>query len=237
MIAVLARAGGIAPGTRMVLEEEEARHVAVRRAKDGEAVTVLDGAGTRGYGRLARWADGFVVDIERVAQDPLPPSVTLAVGAGDRDRFALVAEQAAQFGATRIVPVESERTRAVATRLRDSHLDRIRRRAREALKQCGASWEPEIAPPAALELVLPSLGPGERWLADHAGQGPPALGPETPLTILVGPEGGFTAAERDLALQAGFVPVRVGPHILRFDTAALAALSTAWQVRQRGAHG
>lgn len=237
MIAVLARAGSIAPGARLVLEEEEARHVAVRRAKDGEAVTVLDGAGTRGYGRLVRWADGFVVDVERVAQDPLPPSVTLAVGAGDRDRFALVAEQAAQFGATRIVPVESERTRAVATRLRDSHLDRIRRRAREALKQCGASWEPEIAPPVALELMLPALGPGERWLADHAGQGTPALGPETPLIILVGPEGGFTAAERDLALQAGFVPVRVGPHILRFDTAALAALSTAWQVRQRGAHG
>ena len=237
MIAVLARAGGIAPGARLVLDAEEARHVEVRRAKGGEAVTVLDGAGTRGFGRLVRHDERFAVDVERVTQEPRPPAVTLAVGAGDRDRFALVAEQAAQFGATRIIPVESEHTRAVATRLRDSHLDRVRRRSREALKQCGGAWEPEVTAPTALELVFSALLPGARWLTDHAGGEAPSLSAEAPLTILVGPEGGFTAAERELALQAGFVPVRLGPHILRFDTAALAALSTAWQVRQRGAHG
>lgn len=237
MIAVLAGTEGIAPGARLVLNQDEARHLEVRRAKDGEAITVLDGAGTRGFGRLVRQAEGYAVEVDRVARDPLPPAVTLAVGAGDRDRFALVAEQAAQLGATRIVPIECESTRGVATRLRDSHLDRVRRRAREALKQCGAAWAPEIDSPAALDAVLAGLGPGPRWLADHAGQEAPALGPEAPLIILVGPEGGFTATERELALQAGFVPVRLGPHILRFDTAALAALSTAWQARQRGAHG
>lgn len=237
MITVLAGPQGIASGTRLVLDQDEVRHLEVRRAKDGEAVTVLDGAGTRGFGQLRRQNGGYAVDVERMTQEPAPPPVTLVVGAGDRDRLALVVEQAAQLGATRIVPVECERTRGVATRLRGHHLDRIRRRAREALKQCGAAWAPEIVPPMELDAMLAGLGPGARWLTDHAGRETPALGPDVPLTILVGPEGGFTADERDLALQAGFVPVRLGPHILRFDTAALAALSTAWQVRKRGAHG
>jgi len=237
MMAVLARPQEIVPGARLVLDEDEARHLKVRRATDGQAVVVLDGAGTRGFGRLAQADGGYVVAVERVSQEPVPPAVTLVVGAGDRDRFALVAEQAAQFGVTRIVPLECERTRGVATRVRASHLDRIRRRTREALKQCGAAWAPVLDAPAALEAVLAAPGPGARWLTDHAGQEIPALGPEAPITILVGPEGGFTATERDAALQAGFAPVRLGPHILRFDTAALAALSTAWQARQRGAHG
>lgn len=237
MMAVLAGPEEILPGARLVLEQEEVRHLQVRRAAEGQAVVVLDGAGTRGFGRLAQAADGYVVAVERVSRDPMPPVVTLIVGAGDRDRFAVVAEQAAQFGVTRIVPLESERTRGVATRLRETHLARIRRRSREALKQCGAAWAPVLDAPAALAAVLSDAGPGARWLTDHAGRDTPALGPDEPVTILVGPEGGLTAGERDAVLAAGFVPVRLGPHILRFDTAALAALSTAWQARQRGAHG
>jgi len=237
MIAVLAPAKEVRAGARLTLDPEEVRHLEVRRVSAGEAVTVLDGVGTRGFGRLERDGSDQVVVLERVVSEPPPPPVTLAVGAGDRDRFALVVEQATQLGATRIIPLECERTRGVATRLRDGHLDRVRRRAREALKQCGAAWVPVIEPPAPLERVLATAGPGARWLTDHAGRDAPGLGPHGPVTILVGPEGGFTAAERDLAMQEGFTMIRLGPHILRFDTAALAALSTAWQARLRGAHG
>lgn len=237
MIAVLAPAQAVAAGARLTLEPEEARHVEVRRAREGDPVTVLDGAGMRGFGRLEREGSGYVVALERVASEPPPPPVTLAVGAGDRDRFALVAEQATQLGATRIVPVECERTRGVSTRLRESHLDRIRRRAREALKQSGALWAPGIDPPVPLERFLVDLGAGARWLADHGGQETPGLSSAEAVTILVGPEGGFTAAEREQILLTGFTAIRLGPHILRFDTAALAALSTAWQARLRGAHG
>lgn len=237
MIAVLAPARAVAAGTRLTLDPEEARHLEVRRAREGDAVTVLDGAGVRGFGRLEREGSGYAVALERVASEPPPPPVTLAVGAGDRDRFALVAEQATQLGATRLVPVECERTRGVSTRLREGNLDRVRRRAREALKQSGALWAPGIDPPVPLERFLAEPGAGARWLADHGGRETPGLSPTEAVTILVGPEGGFTAAERDQILQAGFTAIRLGPHILRFDTAALAALSTAWQARHRGAHG
>ncbi len=237
MIAVLASAQEIAAGARLALDPEEVRHLEVRRASEGDQVTVLDGAGTRGFGRLERAGRGYAVVLERVASEPPPPPVTLAVGAGDRDRFALVVEQATQLGATRIVPLECDRTRGVSTRLREGHLDGVRRRAREALKQCGALWVPVIAALAPLDRVLAELGPGPRWLTDHSGEDAPTLDARGPVTILVGPEGGFTAAERDQILHEGFTPIRLGPHILRFDTAALAALSTAWQARHRGAHG
>jgi 16S rRNA (uracil1498-N3)-methyltransferase len=237
MIAVLAAGQAVAAGRRLTLDPEEVRHLEVRRAREGDSVTVLDGAGVRGVGRLEREGSGYAVALERVASEPPPPPVTLAVGAGDRDRFALVAEQATQLGATLLIPVECERTRGVSTRLRESHLDRVRRRAREALKQSGALWAPVIDPPVPLEQLLAELGAGARWLADHGGGETPGLGPTEAVTILVGPEGGFTATERDQVLQAGFTAISLGPHILRFDTAALAALSTAWQARHRGAHG
>ena len=57
------------------------------------------------------------------------------------------------------------------------------------------------------------------------------------MTALVGPEGGFTEAERAQAVQAGYRPVRIGPHTLRFETAAVAAAALIQSVRERGANG
>jgi 16S rRNA (uracil1498-N3)-methyltransferase len=177
------------------------------------------------------------VRVERVEREPPPPATVLAVGAGDRDRFGLVAEQAAQLGATRIVPLETTWTASVATRLRDAHLERVRRRAREALKQCDAAWAPSVADPVGLAAFLAAPRDGSAWLADVDGEPTAPLGAGDPVTIAVGPEGGFTPDERAACRAAGFVPVRLGPHRLRFETAALAALTLAWRARQRDRHG
>jgi 16S rRNA (uracil1498-N3)-methyltransferase len=64
---------------------------------------------------------------------------------------------------------------------------------------------------------------GTRWVADAEGGGAPPLGPDEPVTVAVGPEGGFTPSERAVLLAAGFLPVRLGPRVLRFETAAVAA--------------
>ena len=68
------------------------------------------------------------------------PSSTLAVGAGDRDRFGWLVEKAAELGVTTLVPIETARTTGVATRLRGKHLEKLRRQALEAIKQSGAPW-------------------------------------------------------------------------------------------------
>ena len=84
-------------------------------------------------------------------------------------------------------------------------------------------------------LTRPLEGTG--WLADPAGSPPPAMLDDAPLTAVVGPEGGFTAAERAALTSAGYAPVALGTNTLRFETAALAAAAAAGAARLRGHHG
>jgi 16S rRNA (uracil1498-N3)-methyltransferase len=118
-----------------------------------------------------------------------------------------------ELGVDRIVPFSAERSvarwegeRAVR------HVERLRRVAREAAVQSRRSWLPEVAPLATLSSVLAQPG---AVMADPAG-GPPSLASPT---IVVGPEGGFADRERALARGA----VRLGPHVLRAETAAITA--------------
>jgi 16S rRNA (uracil1498-N3)-methyltransferase len=232
VIRLLAPAGSLAAGAAVALDEDESRHLTVRRAEPGREVQLVDGAGARASGQLSRGSGAWSVTVGEVLREPPPVSVTLAVGAGDRDRFGILVEQATQLGVTRILPLLTEHTVGVSTRLREGHLDRLRRRAREALKQCGSAWAPEVDDPQDLPTFLADLPPGARWLADPDGGSRPRLEATVPLTIAVGPEGGFTMAEQRALRGAGFLVVRLGRHLLRFETAALAALTAAWLSRE-----
>jgi 16S rRNA (uracil1498-N3)-methyltransferase len=224
MIVLLdSTAAGDGRGPRLV--EGEEHHLRVRRARDGDPVELRDGAGLIGSGRLVRDGPGWSVEVEERRVVGKRPGVTLAVGAGDRERFEWLAEKATELGVAALIPVETEFTSAVATRVRPQHVAKLRRRALEALKQCGAAWLPEISSPISLATLLARPSTGERWLADRSGA---AAGAVSPLAIvLVGPEGGLTPAERSAAVGAGFRPVRLGPYVLRFETAALAAAALA----------
>jgi 16S rRNA (uracil1498-N3)-methyltransferase len=129
----------------------------------------------RADGRLGRVGKDWSVEVSQVRREPAPVPVTLAVGAGDRERFGLLVEQAAQLGATAVVPLQTERTSGVSTRLRGEHLERVRRRGREALKQCGAVWAPEVGELRTLPEFLGGLSAGARWLADPEGGSRPPL--------------------------------------------------------------
>ena len=237
VITVLVRPGSLVQGATVTLEPEEEHHLAVRRAAPDTPVRLLDGEGTRADGRLAQKGRQVTVLVERVGRETAPAPTVLAVGAGDRDRFGLVVEQAAQLGATRIVPLVTTLTVSVATRLRETHLERVRRRARDAIKQCDAAWAPAVEDPVPVSEFLARERSGLAWLADAEGARAGAIGPTDPITIAVGPEGGFTPDERAAFGAAGWIPVRLGPHLLRFETAALAALTVAWYSRQRDGHG
>jgi 16S rRNA (uracil1498-N3)-methyltransferase len=233
---------GTAAGRRERLDEAEQRHLRVRRARDGERVAVRDGAGLVGTGTIALVGRAWEVDIAEAEQRARPAALTLAVGAGDRERFGWVVEKAVELGATRIVPLVTARAGDVATRIRDSHIEKLRRQALEATKQCGAAWAIEVDEPAALAAFIERheverKEPGLRWLADAAGEIPPATLDGVAVTIVIGPEGGLEDQERAALLEAGFRPLALAVHTLRFETAALAAAAAVTTARLRGTHG
>jgi 16S rRNA (uracil1498-N3)-methyltransferase len=226
-----------AVGRRVSLDADEVHHLRVRRARDGEAVEVLDGAGVRGAGRLVQAGKQWAVEIQSLDREAPPAELTLAVAAGDRERFSWMVEKAAELGVTRIVPLETSHTAGVATRLKQAHLEKLRRVASEAIKQCGAAWAPAVEQMVSLEEYARRPLQGEGWLADIAGAAPPARSDQTPVSVAIGPEGGLTEAEREALLSAGYRPVVLGRHTLRFETAALAAAAAVAQARMRGLNG
>lgn len=234
---VLVPPGSAIVGRRTTLDESEVHHLKVRRAREDQDVEVLDGAGLSGTGVLVRADARWLVEIRSAELKPPQPELTLAVAAGDRDRFTWMAEKAVELGVTRLVPLETAHTAGVASRIKQSHVEKLRRVMLEATKQCGAVWAPVVEHPIGMTEFLAGSHRGNGWLADPAGAVPAADLDHTPLTILVGPEGGFSPEEREAILAAGYNPVALGLNTLRFETAALAAAAIASTARMRGRHG
>lgn len=237
MITLLLPAQEYSPGDRVGLDADEAHHLEVRRARDREVVEFVDGAGRRGRGRLILGHGGAALSLDEVVLEPAPTPLILGVGGGDRERFAWLVEKAAEIGATEVVPLETDRTSGVGSRVRAQHVAKLQRRAREALKQSGNAWAPSVRDPEPLARFL-TRSSGVRWLLDAAGEHAPSVVENEAAYVLAGPEGGLTTAERAAAIAAGFVAVAAGPHVLRFETAALAGaiLIQASRARSRIAH-
>jgi 16S rRNA (uracil1498-N3)-methyltransferase len=228
--------GGWAAGDRVSLDDNEVHHLRVRRARDREIVELLDGTGLRGTGRLLQTGNQWAVEVQSAEQESRPAELMLAVAAGDRDRFSWMVEKAVELGVTRILPLETARSSGVATGIRDAHLRRLRRQALEATKQCGVAWAVQVEEPLSLDDFCgrPLTGPG--WLADRLGAPPPTRLGGSAMTVVIGPEGGLTDAERAGLIAAGYLPIVLGPYTLRFETAALAAAVLATTARMRGSH-
>jgi 16S rRNA (uracil1498-N3)-methyltransferase len=237
MRVLVAGVESVSAGQRISLDENEAHHLRVRRAKDGDLVEVLDGAGLRGAGRLFQDGKRWSVELHRVEREPAPAEMTLAVAAGDRDRFAWMLEKAVELGVTRVVPLSTARTAGVASGLREAHLDRLRRLALQATKQCGTAWTLHLEDPLSFDYFLRRPLEGAGWVADASGTSPPPALDRKPLTVVVGPEGGLTEAELSSLVSAGFRKIVLGAFTLRFETAAIAAIALATSARMRGAHG
>ena len=227
---VLVPRGSATPGATIPLDEDESHHLRVRRVESGAVVALRDGAGLAGSGVLEARGRTWSVTVTEAATMPPPPGLTLAVGAGDRERFLWLVEKAAELGVSRIIPLETERTAGVATRVRSPHIEKLARRAIEATKQSGAFWSPAIGELEAFGHFVAQARSGACWLADAGGVSP-ETGPGE-ITILIGPEGGLTTGERAGAVAAGWTPVALGPNVLRFETAAIAAAAHVVIARQ-----
>ncbi|MDX2484750.1 MAG: 16S rRNA (uracil(1498)-N(3))-methyltransferase [Pseudodonghicola sp.] len=193
--------------------------VALFNGCDGEWLTTVAEAGKRG---------GVLACVEQSRPLQLPPDLWLLFAPIKKARTDFIVEKAAEMGAARIVPVQTEFTNS--DRIRQ---DRLQAHAIEAAEQCGGTVVPEVTDLQKLDRLL-SEWPEERRLmfCDEAEAGALkglAGAAPGPWAILIGPEGGFSPAERKRlhALPQAHV-VALGPRILRADTAAVAAL-TLWQ--------
>jgi 16S rRNA (uracil1498-N3)-methyltransferase len=193
--------------------------VALFNGRDGEWRAVVAQAGRRG---------GELLCEAQSAPQQDPPDLWLLFAPIRKARTDFIVEKAAELGAARILPVQTDFTNA--ERLRP---DRLRAHAVEAAEQCGGTFVPEVAVLAPLGRVLAGWDGARRILwADESLCGAAATlaaAAPGPWAVLVGPEGGFSEAERARLRGLDFVlPVSLGPRILRADTAAVAALAL-WQ--------
>lgn len=219
-------------GATVALDESAARHMRVLRLAAGAVVGLRDGHGCIGEGQVVQLSKSQahveVTTVERVA--PLPP-VHLIVPVADRDRMLWLAEKAAELGATSWRPVLWRRSRSVSPRGEGVNFQaKVRARMESALAQSEGAWLPQPFPEANVERAILAAPPGDRVVLDPAGT--PLIGPSAaplgqPLVIAVGPEGGLERDEVEQLVAAGFRRVSLGPTILRFETAAIAALSMA----------
>ncbi len=227
-------AGPLAPGRVVVLEGDAARRVArVLRLGPGERLALFDGSGIEAIAELTRVAASRVEAVAVSVQPGLPEPpvrITLCQSVVKGERFEWALEKGTEIGVARFVPVVARRN--VVRPGEGAKLERWRRIVVEAAEQCGRSAVPEVTPPASLDDVLESLdGPaivpyeGERETGIAAALR--AMGRPGALTILIGPEGGFTQDEIERATSRGARPVSLGPRILRSETAGVVAAALA----------
>jgi 16S rRNA (uracil1498-N3)-methyltransferase len=192
------------------LEPSDHHHLArVLRLRDGTPCTIADGLGRWRAAAFGPAPDpaGPVVAVPQ-AEPPLTVGFALLKG----DRTELVVQKLTELGIDRIVPLVTERTISRPDPARAAKLvERLRRIAREACMQSRRSRLPEVTAVTAFEEVVTEPGVA---LADPSG-GPPTLSHPV---LLVGPEGGWAPPERARAAHV----VRLGPHVLRAETAAMA---------------
>jgi 16S rRNA (uracil1498-N3)-methyltransferase len=221
------------PGRQVALPHAVARHaVGVLRLRDGDDVILFNGDGGECLGQLLRTGKGAEVMLKATCapERESPLSITLVQGVSSGERMDYTLQKAVELGVTRIQPVMMKRT---IVRLDDEK--RVRRRQHwqgvviSACEQCGRNHIPEVAPILDVPEWLGCDGAktGVRLLLDPEAQARlrdlPL--PTEPVTLLAGPEGGFDPAERDAVRRLGFLPLSLGPRILRTETAAMTALA------------
>jgi 16S rRNA (uracil1498-N3)-methyltransferase len=159
-------------------------------------------------------------------QSPLHTHLGQVMSKGDRMDYAI--QKATELGVTEIMPLSSERCelRLRGEERADKKLEHWRRVAISACEQCGRNRLPVIHEPQPLESWLAASASELRLvLAPTAAQGLPGNTRAQSVSLLVGPEGGLSAAEITTAEKAGFLPWQLGPRVLRTETAPVAALA------------
>ena len=231
----------------LLLEEDELQHLRVLRLKEGDACQGLDGQGRR-WPLVVRSIARRRVELEATGDphmDPAPgrpgaplPWIELCIAWPRKTRAEPMIGSLVQLGAACITPLRA-RFRGPEP-LPKQPPARWSKLAQSALKQSERTWMPQFSPTqdleewvaqrrgAAMAVFDPRASSGlDAWLRSLR---PAPLGTGTqdrPISLILGPEGGFAPEEQELLLEAGASPLWLAPHILRVETAACAAMAMA----------
>ena len=220
-------------GSRIVLPESAAAHlVRVLRLREGDGCVLFNGDGNDCAARIASAGKREVV-VEIHSVDPVdnesPLRITLVQGIARGEKMDLILQKATELGATAIAPVLAERTEvkldAERTEKRMAHWRSV---IVSACEQSGRARVPALDAPAALAAVASAIA-GDCMKLTLDPQGGESLQtlpiPPAGIAIAIGPEGGWSPRDRETLRAAGFVGLRLGPRVLRTETAGLAALA------------
>jgi len=229
------------------LDDDQARHAGHSlRLRSGDKLTLFDGHGQVAAGtvqpetigpepkrrRGGRLPTPRRVRVDAVTQVPPPPrSLTLVVAACKGGRLDWLVEKCTELGVTTICLCDFERS---VVHVGAQHIERLRRVAIEACKQCRRAWLPQLRIAASLHEACRSSA-ARRLLAAHPDPAVPKLGEylqtegqlEGRLAVVIGPEGGLSPPELEHLTGAGAQLVRLGEHILRVETAAM-VVAAVW---------
>jgi len=215
---------------QFALGEGVARHLRARRLGTGSTVRLVNGTGRRAEAIVVREArDGVTVEVASIEDVPPLPGVHLLVPVADRDRMLWLAEKATEVGITSWRPVTWKRSRSVSPRGEGPTFSaKVRGRMVAALEQSGSPHLPQIFPEATPERAIAAVPPGgTRLVLDHASPSVFGVTMAAPVTLALGPEGGLEPSEVEELTAAGFIPVSLGPGLLRFETAGAAGAAIA----------
>jgi 16S rRNA (uracil1498-N3)-methyltransferase len=223
----------LAAGADLALDHGQSHYlVSVMRQGVGDEVLLFNGRDGEWRARIGAVTKRAVaVKAEALARPQVVgPDLDLVVALVKRSRLETIVEKAAELGARRVRLVATERTNADRARV-----ERLTAIATEAAEQTGRLDVPQVEEPVKLAKLIAAWEAGRKLLfCDEAGDAKPILAalegqPAGPWAILIGPEGGFSPAERAMLRALPYaVPASLGPRILRADTAAISAL-TLWQ--------
>ncbi len=228
----------LSPGLSLTLDELASHHVRqVLRLRAGDPLMLFTPLGEEYAAQLTRVSKQAVqADIgERLRCEPAPAlDIHLMIGISRGERMDFALQKATELGVTRITPLLTQRCVVkLDEKKRGSRRDHWHKVVINACEQSGRCRVPQFDDPQALSTALEETRPGHALLLDHRSESTLAdlSKPDRSVSLLIGPEGGLAPEERAQARERGFQGVRLGPRVLRTETAplaAIAAIQTLW---------
>ncbi|MGO4262659.1 16S rRNA (uracil(1498)-N(3))-methyltransferase [Lysobacter sp. TAB13] len=224
----------LALGSEVVLPEGPATHLArVLRHEVGDACVLFNGDGRDYHGQISALGKREVrvrIDSAQEVERESPLRLHLLQGVARGEKMDLILQKATELGVSAVLPLWSQRSEVKLDEARaEKRLAHWRSVVASACEQSGRACVPEVATPRSLAAVLAALpAGGARLILDPDGElafATLALAFDAPVLLAIGPEGGWSPLDRQQLRDAGFQGLRLGPRILRTETAGLAAIA------------